>query len=312
MNKGRFTDKKAGLGTSVLIPVDFSTRDNLAVRVGFGLASRLNLKAVLIHASVIPDSSSFPQFPDSFYGMDTMDSQIKGMEMAQEEIEIDEGNIRVLKKRIEENIKLEELPEVEYEVTEVPGMPEDVIAEYCKLKNPLAVVMVTRNRLKREEELMGSVTIEVIDNCRVPVFSIPEHYHFDSFKSIERIGMFCYLEGDDQECLTALMEMFGNPFIELYLFPAMKKCTGGDVKDKMNILKESLKASFPSIKVEVADYDCSNLRASAINMFEKDHIQMIIAPHKRRNALSRFFHPGLPHRILFEKDLPLLAIPVQK
>ena len=39
-------------------------------------------------------------------------------------------------------------------------------------------------------------------------------------------------------------------------------------------------------------------------------VQMLIVPNKKRNILSRLFNPGIAHKILFERDMPLLSAPV--
>lgn len=45
-------------------------------------------------------------------------------------------------------------------------------------------------------------------------------------------------------------------------------------------------------------------------MIADNHIQLMIVPNKKSSAFSRFFRPTLAHRILFERDVPLLVLPV--
>ena len=45
-------------------------------------------------------------------------------------------------------------------------------------------------------------------------------------------------------------------------------------------------------------------------VLDERRIDLIIVPNKKSSAFSRFFRPTLAHRILFEKDIPLLVLPV--
>ena len=308
--KFRESGNATGVSTGVLIPVDFSSKDGIALEIGFALARRLSLPVKIIHASSIVTSGIFPQFPDEYNGLDNTEGLIEEVEMEAEINDIDREGIRKIRKDVASKIKEGKLPDVKFHAFSAPGMPEEVITAYCELKNPATVVMATRNIATRRLELVGSVTAEVIDNCRVPIFSIPENYHFDGFKDIKRLVAFCYLEGGDRRGIDTLMAMFDNPEVKIYLFPASSKFKSQDVDRKIDLLYEELSEAYPNAEFEKVHSDGMDLKETANRMFEDDHIQMIVAPNKKRNAFARFFHPGLPHRILFEKDIPMLAIPV--
>lgn len=309
-NKFRDTEKATGIGTGVLVPVDFSPKDTLALQVGFALAARFGLGVKILHASPVPTQGLFPQFPDQYNGLDNTEGLLEEVELEGEISDIDREGIRKIRRAVDAGIKNGNLPNIRYDAFSAPGMPEEVIGTYCELKHPAAVVMATRSIAKRREELIGSVTAEVIDSCRVPVFTIPENYHFDGFKEIRRLVAFCYLEGGDARGIETLMSMFGNPEVKIYLFPATDKGSPAAIDSKMESLYDELRTSYPNVEFEKVPADGSDLKKVALKMFDTDHIQMIVAPNRKRNAFARFFHPGLPHRILFEKDIPMLAIPV--
>lgn len=309
-NKFRSSENSTGIGGEVLIPVDFTSKDIIAFQVGFALAQRWNVGVTILHASPIATSSLFPQFPDEYNGLDNVEPEIEEIELDIEMENIDSENIRKIHRTIDSKIKDGLLPEIKYRTISAPGMPEEVIAEYCEEKSPAIVVMATRNLSRRREELIGSVTAEVIDSCRVPVFSIPENYQFQGLKEIQRLCMFCYLEGGDLIGMETLMRMFENPKVNVYLFPATSKLSDDVLQSRMKALNDTLVSEYPDSTFELVKKKNDNLRLTAEELFDNDHIQLIIAPNKKRNAFLRFFHPGLPHRILFEKDIPLLAIPV--
>lgn len=302
---------ETGKSANVLIPVDFSPNRSLAFKVGFELARRLECEITLLHASVIANPMIMPQFPDDFTGLDNENSEIEEMEMEEEVHYIDLAAMRSLKKKL---IKLQEngkLPNIKFDTILAPGMPEEVIKEYCALKPPRVIVMATRGKEKRKEDLVGSVTAEVIDNCIAPVLTVPEDYSFSGFKEIVRICAFCYFDEGDFSSISTLMNMFGKPEVKIYLFPATDKVKGEAKKSALQQLQAKLKAAFPASEFLIGQTDDSkNLREDVEALFIKESIQMILAPNRKRSAISRFFNPGLPHKILYEIDFPMLAIPV--
>ncbi|MCH5217001.1 MAG: universal stress protein [Muribaculaceae bacterium] len=300
-----------GKSASVLIPVDFSPKGELAVSVGFELARRLSKPVVLIHASVLAGPEIVPQFPDDFNGLDNESSELEEIELEQEIHEIDEKMMGELKTKLLKQQQDGQLPQIPFDTVLSPGMPEDVISEYCEVSPVEVVVMATRGREKRREELMGSVTAEVIDHRPAPVFTVPEDYSFAGFKEIVRICAFCLFDEGDFDAIAKMMDMFGNPEVKIYLFPASDKIKGEEREEVLKNLATRLKTAFPNSDFFVGEgEDKSNLRTEAETFFLKESIQMIVAPNRKRNAISRFFNPSLAHKILYEIDFPMLAIPV--
>ena len=305
------TNKSAGKSAKVLIPVDFSSKNSLAVKVGFELARRLDREVELIHASVIADPGIVPQFPDDFNGLDNEASEIEEIELQKEVDAMDEKLMAKLKKQISGLQEKGEIPAISFGSVLSPGMPEEVIAEYCALSKPAVIVMATRGCEKRKEELVGSVTAEVIDHAVAPVMTVPEEYTFAGFKSIINICAFCNGDDGDIKAIGSLMEMFDNPEVKIFLFPASDKFKGKSFADLMNPVKEKLMAGYPNAEFSVFGEEVArNLREEAEKFFIRENIQMILAPNRKRSALSRFFHPGLAHKILYEIDFPMLAIPL--
>ena len=297
----------------MLIPVDFSSKGLLAVSVGFELARRLGCGVDLIHASVVPVPDMAPQFPDDFNGLDNEEAEFNEIEMEQEVHSIDVSSMDKLRKKLLAMQQAGELPDIRFDTVLAPGMPEEVIAEYCELTPPRVVVMATRGREKRQEELIGSVTAEVIDHAVAPVLTVPEDYSFHGFREIVRICAFCHFDQGDFEAVSRLMDLFSMPEVKIWLFPATDKVKGLKCMHELHLLQAKLKEAFPNAEfiVDNAEYG-KNIRVEAEDLFVKESIQLILAPNRHRNALSRFFSPGLAHKILYEIDFPMLAIPVAR
>lgn len=309
--KNQNNTSSTGDSAKVLIPVDFSTKGYIALKVGFELAKRLEKSVELIHASSFPVPSIIPQFPDDFNGMNNENDEMEEMEMSMEIHSIDEHSMDRLKKTIMEMQSSSELPNINFHSVIASGMPEEVIAEYCAVTPPYVIVMATRGHEKRKEELVGSVTAEIIDHSIAPVFTVPEDYTFIGLKNIVRICVFCSFNDGDLLAIEKLMAMFGNPEIKVYLFPATDKLKEISMNIFFQNLQRKLKEEFPHSEFLIGECtDNKNLRTQAEKLFLAEKIQMILAPNKKRNAISRLFHPGLAHKILYEIDFPMLVIPV--
>lgn len=301
----------AGNSDRVLIPVDFSVKGELALKVGFELAARLSRKVVLIHASVVANPMVYPQFPDDFNGVDNENAEIEEMELGEEIHIIDEKAMERLKKKISSMQQNDELPKIAFDTVLAPGMPEEVIEEYCTVTPPAVIVMATRGCQKRQEELIGSVTAEVIDHCIAPVFTVPEDYSFAGFKNIVNICFFCHLDDGDFKAVDCLMKMFDNPHVKIFLFPASDKLKGEVQAQRLQELRTKLQLRYPDSEFFLTTTQTTaNMREVASELFQKENIQLILIPNRKRNALRRFFNPGLAHKILYEIDFPMLDIPI--
>lgn len=311
MDKKKSKVTEAGRSAEVLIPVDFSPNRSVSYTVGFALAERLKRDAVLLHASVVATPMVMPQFPDDFNGMDNENAEIEEMELDREVHFIDEAAMRSLKKKLNQLQEAGKLPDVKFSSVIAPGMPEEVIKEYCALKYPEVVVMATRGKEKRKEELIGSVTAEVIDNCIAPVFTVPEDYNFNGFKDIVRICAFINFDESDFACISELMRIFGNPDVSIYLLPAIDRKKADKKTDYLDNLKAKLQSSFPNVEFIIAEQDVnSNVIEDATAFFTKERIQLLLIPNRKKGVISRLFNPGLAHKILYAIDFPMLVIPV--
>ena len=55
------------------------------------------------------------------------------------------------------------MPDISFSFITRSGIPEDEILDYSNETNPLLIVMGTRGKSKKEKDLIGSVTAEVIE-----------------------------------------------------------------------------------------------------------------------------------------------------
>lgn len=295
----------------VLIPVDFTSNSELACKVGFDLARRLDLHPVLLHACVTPYFSGTLAYDDPVDGVMDMPGP-DGLAEMEAGIDIRrqaDRRMRTLRRAIEESQKKGEMPDITFTTTLTEGVPEDVIKEYCRLTPPSLVVMATRGKAKKEMELIGSVTAEVLDSSRVPVFSIPENVALTAIEDIRELVYFCNLDQQDLITVDSLMRMFGYPEVKVTLIPVNDRA-GQDSASKVEALRDYFNKSYPAAHFLSEVFPAKNFRERFEDFVREKGVQLLIVPNKRRNIFSRLFNPGIAHKLLFERDIPLLALPV--
>lgn len=303
--------KMSGMGSSLLIPVDFSPSSFMAVRVGFFLAKKFDVQPVILHAFLAPLFNPADPYADS---VDPYSDSI----VAPEDLDISEiadlrkvaaSQLEKFKKKVERARLDGEIADVGFSTVLLEGIPEQVIKEYCEQNHPALVVMATRGIHKKESDLVGSVTAEVIDSCRVPVFTVPENYVSGSIDRFRNILMFCTFTGFDVVTVRGLMKSFDFPACDAYLAPVSDRPISG-VDRKLDELSRYFNDIYPTARFHAERISKSGFESNMKTLLDERHIDLIIVPNKKSTAFSRFFHPTLAHRILFEKDIPLLVLPV--
>ncbi len=300
-------NKIEGMSAHLLIPVDFSPASIMAVRIGFNVAKRMGILPVLMHV-----------YPLIWIGDDADYNALGIYSDVPEEIQsaIAEQNLhrladtgfRKFKDKIKADQKAGLIPDIRFTSTLLEGIPEDVILNYCKYNNPRLVVMATRGVDKKEEDLIGSVTAEVLDSCRVPVFTIPDNFKGDPEHEFSRIMMLCTVDNYDIEALETMINTFGTHEEDIWMMPILSKRQNNS--QEMEELQKQLSEKWPTMNFFIAHVE-SKVDAAQIDAFiEQKNINVIIAPNRKTSLLTRLFKPSVAHRCLFSVDLPMLALPV--
>lgn len=300
--------KMAGIKGNILIPIDFSKSSDLAVRVGFFFAKQMGLHPVLLHSSAVPPFSLQPNIDGTGEEADP-----EATREAADIMKLAKSEFSKLKKTIRQQQLDGSLPALKFSSILTEGVPEDSILDYCRENNPLLVVMVTRAVSHKGEDMIGSITAEVIDSCRVPVFAIPEDYRFDYNRLAANWLFGCQLDSHDIAVMNVMMESFDFPKNKIYLVPFYEKSTA--LSQHLNAhsvdeLKNYFSALYPKSDFEIKVLPEHKFDEELDSFVKENEIGLMIVPNRKRNIFRRLFRPSIAHRSIFERDLPLLAIPV--
>ncbi|MBD5197607.1 MAG: universal stress protein [Bacteroidales bacterium] len=296
-------------GKTILVPVDFSDYSFTATRLAFEMASAHDAQIVLLYAYVTPSrADSLSISPDS--GLPDISDEEAVMELGR----LANKRMDEFAERVKEYIKTGVIPAVKF-VTEVfDGLAEEVILEYARSTSPMMIVMGTRGAGKKESEMVGSVTAEVLDSCRSVAFTVPETMRLPiPMDGMRQVTFFANLDHDDFSVLEKVYELFPLSPFAINLVYAGRKRVRNSVEwneQQMEMLLDYCKIHYPGYQFELTRVG----GISDIEDFEKLQqerpAEMIIIPNKRKNALARLFNPSIAHRLLFHCDIPMLVVPV--
>jgi nucleotide-binding universal stress UspA family protein len=292
---------------SILVPVDFSEHSNKAVRIAFEIALQHKAQISFLHSYIDPYVTGNVQLSDALTFDLAADSE------ARKQIEQTAQNLmQHFAERVREKIKRSELPAVKFSTHVVEGVPEDAIVDFAKENAPYLVVMGTRGAARKSAELIGSVTAEVLDKCRITLLTIPETFEAAVPFKPKSILMFSNLEQEDILAIDTMSRIFNDSeaTVTLAHVPGKKRSFEANETQGMQSLLNYCTKSYPQFTFNIEELTLANAQQECLKIDDKFNFDLIVLPNKRRNVFARFFNPGLAHQLLATGDKPMLVIRV--
>lgn len=286
------------------VPIDFSPHSTKACDIAFHLAYRHKASIKLIHAYLDPYITGDVQLND------TMTYDIANAELRDE---LDTESKKLMSEfsaKLRQRIKTGELPAVKFTTEVDEGVPEEVIVEYAKENNPEMIIMGTRGADTKEKQLIGSVTAEVLDSCRRPVFTVPESVNLNSITDISHAVFFCNLAQEDLLALDALYRIFSEERLDVTIVHVPSKKGAANTSEAFDKLMEYCADHYPRFSFKRANVSLPGIVDDFKEIEKQQRVDLIAMPNKKKNIFARLFNPSLAHKLLFHSDIPMIVIPV--
>ena len=295
-------EKKADEKKHVLIPVDFSDYSMKACTLGFNYAHSVQIEVKLLHTFFTPLYASSIPFGESImtYPVDEEDLFLHVTNKAKKEM----GEfVEALNQKMADG----ELPQVNFSYSLAEGIPEEEILRYTKEHNPVLIIMGTRGKDRKDADLIGSVTAEVIEASRVPVFAMPENTPFSKIEDVKHVAFATNFDQKDLVVFDTLMEVIRRFGISIsFIHLAVKEDAWNEVK--LAGIKEYFKKQYPSLKANYYVLDGTET-LNALDTFIKERkIDVLALSNHKRNIFARLFNPSIARKMLFHSDTPLLVL----
>lgn len=285
----------------VLIPVDFSEYSIQACELGINYAYKTGGDVMILH------SYFTPYFPTAIPIGDTLNYQLNDSDSIQHLIKRVQNDMDNLCTLITRKMGTGELPKVKFDYTLREGLPEEEIIRYSKENFPALIVMGTRGKNKKEMDLIGSVTGEIIEACKVPVLAIPENISFKDLSTAQNIAFATSFNQRDLVVFDQFMELMKNYSINIHLFNISTS------KDEWNEIRLSgindyLEKQYPKANITHTVLDDGDLLLAVEKFVRDKSIDVITLSTHRRNILARLFNPSIARKMLFHTDTALLVL----
>ena len=291
-------------GNTVLVPVDFSEYSDKACAIGFDFAYRLGGEVVLFHTFL--DQKYAGIFPlDS----DEYESNPKEVASRAEVERCANEKMDNLKDEIKHRITEGHIPDVEFTSIVTEGVPENEIIDYSKEIRPVVIVMGTRGKNKKEADLMGSVTAEVLDADKYPVFTVPENMTLSHIDEISNVIFFSNLRRQDLLSFDVFARLFNKQDMNVTIVPIVEK-NETEVTEGLDALLRYCNQHYRLYKFKTKVIDESSFIEDFNEFVKSSKVDLIVIPNKKKNIFTRLFKPSVAHKMLFHYDTAMLVVPV--
>jgi nucleotide-binding universal stress UspA family protein len=286
----------------ILIPIDFSDYSVKACEIGFRYANRIGAEIMLIHAyytTFMPTSLSYP-------GMG-LDNNIydESIHTLYDRVRTDMDNIiSVINKKIASG----ELPEVKYNYIFREGLPEDEIIACAKEYRPTMIVMGTRGKNRKNIDLIGSVTAEIIESTQSPLLAIPENVPFDNLNGAKNIAFAISFNQHDLIAFDRFAKLMKGVIPKVHLFNISTSRNEWN-EIRLTGTREYLQKHYPDIELDFTVLDDGDLLDAVEKFVRKKNIDMITLTTYKRSIITRIFNPSIARKMLFHTNTALLVIP---
>ena len=286
---------------TILVPIDFSDYSMRACRFAFDLASHIKSSVKLLHAFFTP------YMPSSYPDTDNFSMEINEEMVSQELNKRVHEQAKDFSQNLTRQILAGKLPDVNFEFVIVEGIPEEEINHWARENNPIMIVMGTRGKDQKEQDLIGSVTAEVIDTSKVPVFAIPEDTQAVTIHDVKRLAFVTNFDQRDLLGFDKLMHLKGFKDKQISFIYLMNKKSDFDFC-RMEYISNYLVEKYPDLKATFGKMDETELLRNTDDFIRDDRIDVLVLTTHKRNIFARLFNPSIAHKMVFHSDTPLLII----
>ena len=219
-------------------------------------------------------------------------------------VKADIENIAAL---IERKIENKELPKVKYSYVLREGLPEDEILSYANKYRPTLIVMGTRGKNRKNIELIGSVTAEIIESSRVPLLIIPEEISFNlnNTKNVAFATSFNQQDLNTFDKFVGLMQ-YEHPHIHLFNISTSKNEWN---EIRLTGVHSYLSKQYPDLQIDFTVLDDGDLRTAIDKFVQEKKIDFIALTTYRRSLITRIFNPSIARKMLFHTNTALFVMP---
>lgn len=305
VNEEYYAEEQKVSNRKILMPVDFSEYSLKVCKLGLQMAKKTDNEVLFYHTYFNPLTNTLP-FSEAFTFERKLSESMHEIEDAARE------DMRKFTLVIKNEMRMGRMPEVEFDTELVEGIPEERIIQYSKKHLPKLIVMGTRGKSQKDNDLIGSVTAEVIERTKVPVLAIPEETRMRDFDKTLNIAYATNFDNSDFEALEKLMGLLRDFTVNIHCLHVGAKQESNWDSAKLEGLKKMLEERYPNIPFNCRMLSGEDLVLTLEKIILELKIDAIALTTHKRNIIARLFNPSIARKMLFHTNTPLLVFHAHK
>ncbi len=289
----------------ILLPFDYTTTSEKAFPLAFSWAKAVGAEIEMLNVYSTEETENRTIINRMFdYDKEALRERVERAHSEAKQRAEDYQNI------IQQRIDAGELADAKFKCFALEGVPEEQIIKYSDILRPEIIIMATREKSKKETDMIGSVSAEVAEGAPIPVFVVPENIPFNNVDMVKDIMFITNFDDRDLVAFSKMMSRLSFKEININLVHFRESGTKETWDEiKLNGIKSYFAEHYPTAKADTAMLDGENPLKSIRDYMDEKNISILSMTTHRGKLISRIFNTGetgITRRIVFEGDYPTL------
>ncbi len=301
----RVANAEANNRKVILLPFDYTPTSEKAFPLAFSWAKAIGAEVEMLNVYITEETEGRTILNRMFdYDKEALRERVERAHSEAKQRAEDFQNT------IQQRIDSGELADVKFKCIALEGVPEEQIIKYSDVLRPELIIMATREKRKKEADLIGSVSAEVAEGAPIPVFVVPENIEFNSVDMVKDIMFITNFDDRDLVAFSKMMSRLSFKEININLVHFRESGTKETWNEiKLNGIKSYFAEHYPTAKADTAILDGANPLKSIRDYMKEKNTSILSMTTHRGKLISRIFNTGetgVTRRIVFEGNCPTL------
>ena len=282
----------------LLVPIDFSEYSKTACLFAFSVAKSIGAEIKILHVYNDP-------FADSSYSNSRISYENFSQSVLREVEQMVESNMLKFINDLEIELKKHDFGNIKYHYNLKKGKPEHQIIKLSTLYKPYLIILGTKGVGQMPNDIIGSVTLKVIENTDVPILAIPEKWKFKSLDLLEILYATDFHDSDFT-AFNKLLEIL-KPFKAKFDCVHIEFDESNPWKEmQMFKLESFLGQNYSEHEIKCHIIKHNNLIEGIQEFVDSKGIDIISFTSPRRNIFQKLIMPNNLKKMIFQSTIPLL------
>lgn len=274
---------------TIVVGTDFSEAANNACAFAYELAKSFNAR-LIIYSAYYEVPIAFPEMPVIATPEDMHAFVEQQLEQAVKQLNITPG------------INVETI------CSERPAT--NGIIEIAKEKQADLLVTGMKGAGKGFRKVFGSTVSSLINKTKIPLIVVPENKKYTSINTIALANENDVTPGTDDHLLAPLRDVVEKFNSKLYLV----RVSSNKIREAFAILysPSTIKRMIKDLNPEYESIEGKDITEALNDFIEEYQVDMLAMLSHHHSLLSRWLGGSTTQKMIFETEIPLLVIPVEK